>query len=76
MWHTEISADPIYQYHVTKAANHIALTSKETPLLLSISGPDMRVDHVNDTGQWQFMHSHTFEDKVLDDWNLLVALGK
>ena len=65
MWHTDISADPIYQYHVAETANHIALTSKEAPLLLSVSGRDMRVDHVNDEGQWQFMHSNTFQDKVL-----------
>ncbi|CAB4025151.1 F-box WD repeat-containing 8, partial [Paramuricea clavata] len=64
VWHTDISVDPIYQYHVGIPANHIALASKETPLLLNISGTDVRIDQVNDEGQWQFMHSHTFEDKV------------
>ncbi|XP_028400465.1 F-box/WD repeat-containing protein 8-like [Dendronephthya gigantea] len=64
IWHTDISVDPIYQYHIGTAANHIALTSRTSPLLLSVTGTDIRVDQVNDDGQWQFLHSHTFEDKV------------
>ena len=71
MWHTDISVDPIYQYHVGIPANHIALASKETPLLLNISGTDARIDQVNDEGQWQFMHSHTFEDKVETQYNYI-----
>ena len=64
VWHTDISLDPIYQYRIGAPASHIALSSEAAPLLLSASETDIRVDQVNADGQWQFMHSHTFEDKV------------
>ncbi|XP_046841165.1 F-box/WD repeat-containing protein 8-like [Xenia sp. Carnegie-2017] len=65
VWHTNISLEPIYQYHVVAAANHIALTSfNDAPLLLTLCGERVRVDHVNNNGQWQFVHSRTFEEKV------------
>ena len=57
--------EPVYQYHAVAAANHIALTSfNDAPLLLTLCGERVRVDHVNNNGQWQFVHSRTFEEKV------------
>ena len=65
MWHTDISIHPIYQYRLTKPAEHLVLAPCQTPLLVTSSGSEVRVDRVQEDGQWAFSSSKSFDTQVL-----------
>lgn len=55
LWSTETGGEPIQHYQSPGAIQVMAL-SPDSPVLGSVTGPNIRLDHANDQGYWRTLH--------------------
>lgn len=55
LWSTETGGEPIYHYQSLGEIQALAL-SPDSPVLASVTGPNIRLDHADDQGYWRTLH--------------------
>uniref|UniRef100_H3DDT7 F-box and WD repeat domain containing 8 n=1 Tax=Tetraodon nigroviridis TaxID=99883 RepID=H3DDT7_TETNG len=55
LWSTETGGEPIHHYQSPGEIQAVAL-SPDSPVLASVAGPNVRLDHADDRGYWRSLH--------------------
>lgn len=55
LWSTETGGEPIHHYQSLGKIQAMAL-SPDSPVLGSVVGPNIRLDHTDDQGYWRTLH--------------------
>lgn len=72
LWSTETGGEPIQHYQSPGAIQVMAL-SPDSPVLGSVTGPNIRLDHANDQGYWRTLHQAQLpKDVCCTSWFLML----
>lgn len=55
LWSTETGGEPIHHYQSLGEIQAMAL-SPDSPVLGSVTGPNIRLDHADDKGYWRTLY--------------------